>query len=87
MSQTTATDQPGGEPDEAPRGFFGRIFLFLRQVFGELRKVHTPTRGELVQYVLVVLVFVAFMMGLISVLDLGFGQLAMFVFGEGAVAN
>ncbi|MDO5617418.1 preprotein translocase subunit SecE [Kocuria sp.] len=87
MSQTTVTDHPGGEPEEAPRGIFGRLFLFLRQVLGELRKVHTPTRVELVQYVLVVLVFVAFMMALISVLDLGFGQLAMLVFGEGTIAN
>ncbi|WP_047688095.1 preprotein translocase subunit SecE [Kocuria sp. ZOR0020] len=87
MSQTTATDRPGGEPDEAPSGIFGRILLFLRQVLGELRKVHTPTRAELVQYVLVVLVFVAFMMALISVLDLGLGQLAMLVFGEGTIAN
>ncbi|NHU84730.1 preprotein translocase subunit SecE [Kocuria sp. JC486] len=87
MSQNTATERPGGEPDEAPRGIFGRILLFLRQVFGELRKVHTPTRGELVQYVLVVLVFVAFMMALISLLDLGFGQLAMLVFGEGTIGS
>ena len=36
---------------------------------------------------LVVLVFVAFMMALISLLDFGFGQLAMLVFGDGAIAS
>lgn len=87
MSQSTAVDQPGGEPQQESRGVFARVLLFLRQVIAELRKVHTPTRGELVQYTLVVLVFVAFMMALISVLDFGFGQLALWVFGEGAIAS
>ncbi|WP_144791310.1 preprotein translocase subunit SecE [Kocuria palustris] len=86
MSQSTAVDQPGGEPEQKSNGVFGRLLLFLRQVIAELRKVHTPTRRELVQYTLVVLVFVAFMMALISVLDFGFGQLALLVFGEGTVA-
>lgn len=67
-------------------GFFGRIWLFVRQVFGELKKVVTPSRRELVNYVLVVLVFVAFMMLLISLLDLGFGQVALWVFGNGEQA-
>lgn len=87
MTQSTAADHPGGEPEQQTRGVFGRLLLFLRQVIAELRKVHTPTRGELVQYTLVVLVFVAFMMVLISILDFGFGQLAMWVFGEGAIAS
>lgn len=87
MSQSTAADQPGGEPEQKSNGMFGGLLLFLRQVIAELRKVHTPTRRELVQYTLVVLVFVAFMMGLISLLDFGFGQLAMLVFGDGTIAS
>lgn len=86
MSQTTAGRSSGQPPEQdagGPRGVFGRLFLFLRQVVGELRKVVTPTRRELVNYVLVVLVFVAFMMVLISILDLAFGQAALWIFGQG----
>ncbi|ALU40707.1 preprotein translocase subunit SecE [Kocuria flava] len=89
MSQTTAgrvPGQPSGPGAEGSRGILGRLLLFLRQVVGELRKVVTPTRRELVNYVLVVLVFVAFMMVLISVLDLAFGQAALWVFGQGSNA-
>ena len=84
MSHTVTGQTPGRPADsERSRGFFGRIWLFIRQVVGELKKVVTPSRRELVNYVLVVLVFVAFMMVLISVLDLGFGQLAIWLFGHG----
>lgn len=65
------------------RGFFGRILQFLREVIAELRKVVTPTGGELVNYVLVVLVFVAFMLLLIFGLDWLFGQGAFWLFGDG----
>ncbi|CAL8899227.1 hypothetical protein KVA01_01880 [Kocuria varians] len=85
----TVTGQTPGQPTESDRklGFFGRIWLFFRQVVGELKKVVTPTRRELVNYVLVVLVFVAFMMVLISLLDLGFGQVAVWLFGNGTQAQ
>lgn len=90
MSQTTAgraSGQPPGRDADGSRGILGRLVLFLRQVVGELKKVVTPTRRELVNYVLVVLVFVAFMMMLISVLDLAFGQAALWIFGQGAAAG
>ena len=64
-------------------GFFGSIGLFFQQVIGELRKVHTPTRRELVNYTLVVLGFVIIMMLLVTVLDLLFGWGASWVFGTG----
>ena len=84
MSHTVTgetSDHPAGS--ERKRGFFARIWLFFRQVVGELKKVVAPSRRELVNFVVVVLVFVAFMMALISLLDLGFGQVAMWVFGQG----
>ena len=84
MSHTVAGQTPERPGDsDRRRGFFARIWLFIRQVVGELKKVVAPSRRELVNYVLVVLVFVAFMMVLISVLDLGFGQLAIWLFGRG----
>ncbi|HEY9497937.1 MAG TPA: preprotein translocase subunit SecE [Terrimesophilobacter sp.] len=65
------------------RGPFARIALFLRQVMTELRKVITPTRKELFNYTGVVLVFVVFMMAIVSVLDLLFGTGVGYLFGNG----
>ena len=65
------------------RGPFARIALFLRQVMVELRKVITPTRKELFNYTGVVLVFVVFMMAIVSVLDLLFGTGVGYLFGNG----
>jgi preprotein translocase subunit SecE len=55
--------------------------LFFRQVIAELRKVIWPTRDQLVTYFIVVLVFVLFMMALVSVLDFGFNKAAFAIFG------
>ena len=69
------------------RGPFARIALFIRQVFGELRKVVTPTRRELFSYTAVVLVFVVIMMALVAGLDFGFGWLVNLVFGNPEVVS
>ena len=53
---------------------------FLRQVVAELRKVVWPTQEQLITYFIVVLVFVVVVMGIVSLLDLGFGKLAFAVF-------
>ena len=58
--------------------------VFFRQVIDELRKVVTPTRSELVNYTLVVLVFVLIMMALITGFDLVFGWAISWVFGDGS---
>ncbi|HWU60274.1 MAG TPA: preprotein translocase subunit SecE [Microbacteriaceae bacterium] len=69
---------------DARRSPFARIALFLRQVFGELRKVVTPTRKELLSYTGVVLVFVIIMMAIVFGLDQLFGWLVIVVFGTGS---
>ena len=56
---------------------------FYRQVVAELRKVVWPTQEQLITYFLVVMVFVLFMIAIVSVLDLGFGKLVFWVFGGG----
>lgn len=56
-------------------------------VFGELRKVVTPTRRELINYTLVVLVFVVIMMGIVYGLDTVFSLLVNFLFGDPAVVT
>ena len=63
------------------RSPFARIALFIRQVFGELRKVVTPTPQELVKYTLVVLGFVVVMMAIVYSLDLLFTWVVNVVFG------
>ena len=69
------------------RGPFGRIGLFLRQVVGELRKVVTPTRRELISYTAIVLGFLVVMMLLVTGLDYGFGYLVSLVFGDGSLTG
>nr|WP_246326377.1 preprotein translocase subunit SecE [Actinomycetospora corticicola] len=54
---------------------------FLREVVAELRKVHWPTRRQIVVYTAVVLVFVAFMVTLVGLLDVGFQKLTFTLFG------
>jgi preprotein translocase subunit SecE len=68
---------------DSRRGGWARFVLFLRQVIDELSKVVTPTRKELINYTLVVLVFVIIMMAFVSVLDLFFGWGVSWVFGDG----
>ena len=59
------------------------IPTFYRQVVAELRKVVYPTQEQLVTYFIVVMVFVIFMMTLVSLLDLGFGKLVFAIFSGG----
>ncbi|MCU1635274.1 MAG: preprotein translocase subunit SecE [Cryobacterium sp.] len=66
---------------ETKRGPFARLSLFIKQVIGELKKVVTPTRKELLSYTGVVLVFVAIMMALVSALDWVFALAVTYVFG------
>jgi preprotein translocase subunit SecE len=54
---------------------------FLREVVAELRKVIWPGRRELLTYTTVVILFVAFVVALVSGLDLLFAQGVIAVFG------
>ena len=54
---------------------------FYRQVVAELRKVVWPTQQQLINYFVVVLVFVLVVMTIVSLLDLAFGRLVFKVFG------
>jgi len=60
---------------------FARFGRFLREVVAELRKVIWPTRNQMVTYTIVVIVFVAFMVALVGVLDLLFAKGVLAVFG------
>jgi preprotein translocase subunit SecE len=69
----------GGAPRKASP--VARLVRFLREVVAELRKVIWPTRKQLVTYTIVVLVFVAFMVALVSLLDWVFGLGVQALFG------
>jgi len=58
------------------------LALFVSQILDELRKVVRPTRSELWNYTLVVIVFVSFMMALVAAFDFGFSKLVALVFGD-----
>ncbi|MDO9458290.1 preprotein translocase subunit SecE [Nocardioides sp.] len=79
MSDSSAVrgsrDDRSGEPRKRTS-----IPTFYRQVVAELRKVVYPTQEQLVTYFIVVMVFVMVMMGIVAVLDLGFGKLAFSIF-------
>jgi preprotein translocase subunit SecE len=62
-------------------GLFARVGLFYRQVVNELRKVVWPTRKQLTTYTAVVLVFVSFIIAVVSLLDLVLTKIVFWVFG------
>ena len=67
--------------DEKKLGLIARIGLFYRQVVSELRKVVWPTRKQLTTYTSVVLVFVTFIIAVVSLLDLVLTNIVFWVFG------
>ena len=62
-------------------GLFARVGLFYRQVTNELTKVVWPTRNQLTTYTSVVLVFVTFIIAVVSLLDLVLTKIVFWVFG------
>jgi preprotein translocase subunit SecE len=82
MLQKQGQVGPDGEPIAAKRQPpAGRTkeqrtkpLQFVREVRAELRKVAWPTRGEVLNYSVIVLVTVLFMGVLVGVLDFAFGE-------------
>ena len=68
------------EQEKRP-GFFAGIFLFIKQVIDEMKKVTYPTASETWTYFVVVVVFVAAIMLFAGLLDFGFGKLSALIFG------
>ena len=91
MVSDSAADAVGAEQPRKPvsakgekkPNVFARFVVFVRQIIAELKKVVTPTRPELINYTIVVLVFVAVIMGFITVLDFGLGKLRFWLFARG----
>ena len=77
--RTGRKSDKGGNPISR---LFRSISLFVSQILDELRKVVRPTRNELWNYTLVVIVFVTVMMAMVATMDLGFAKLVGLVFGS-----
>ena len=80
----TATKTAKKAADRPGRGWrnpFAFVWNYLKQVVAELRKVIWPNRKQMVNYTAVVLVFLAFMVALIGLVDFGLAKLVMLVFG------
>ena len=75
------TATPTRERGASGESVFARLRRFLREVVAELRKVHWPTRRQIVVYTFVVLVFVAFMVALVAALDWAFAKAVFALFG------
>jgi preprotein translocase subunit SecE len=69
------------ENSEQKLNIFARAGLFYRQVTYELRKVVWPTRKQLTTYTAVVLVFVSFIIAVVSLIDLVLTKVVFWVFG------
>jgi preprotein translocase subunit SecE len=70
---TAARDRPAKPTRTGP-------VTFVRESVGELRKVVYPTGQQLLNYFVVVLVFVLFVIAYVSLLDLGLGAAVFKVF-------
>ncbi len=77
----TATKTAKKSADGRSRNPFVFVWTYLQQVVAELRKVIWPNRKQMVSYTTVVLIFLAFMVALIGLVDLGLAKLVMLVFG------
>ena len=77
MEQEVTRNEESGEK----LGIFARIALFYRQVVSELNRVVWPTREQLSTYTSVVLVFVTFIIAVVSLFDLGLTKLVFWIFG------
>ena len=71
---------PSHNTDQEALGLFGRIGLYYRQIISELRKVVWQTRNQLTTYTAVVLVFVAFVIAVVSIFDLILTKIVFWVF-------
>ncbi len=76
MTMTESTEQVAEK-----LGLFARVGLFYRQVVSELSKVVWPSRKQLSTYTAVVMVFVTFIIAVVSLFDLVITKIVFWVFG------
>jgi preprotein translocase subunit SecE len=74
--QAPQAPRPGRTADEGRTG----PAQFIREVRSELRKVAWPTRSEVINYSIIVLVAVVILTAYIALLDFGFGEAILKLF-------
>jgi preprotein translocase subunit SecE len=68
--------------DGARPNVFIRARDFIRDVISELKKVVWPTQRQLINYTIIVLVFVVIMASIIAAYDFSFTQITLRIFGN-----
>ena len=78
-----SSGRPGRAPRRRAQGgnpvsrLFQSLGLFISQILDELRKVVRPTGKELLNYTIVVIVFVLVIMGIVAALDFVFHRIVL----------
>ena len=78
--ETPTRQRKGPPPPKPPTDERTSPGQFLREVRGELRKVAWPTRAEVVNYSIIVLVALVVLTAYVAALDYGFGELLLKLF-------
>ncbi len=68
--------------DGARQKPFARVRDFIRDVISELKKVVWPTQRQLINYTIIVLVFVVIVALIIAAFDFTFTQITLRIFGN-----
>jgi preprotein translocase subunit SecE len=68
--------------DGARQNPFVRARAFVRDVISELKKVVWPTQRQLINYTIIVLVFVVIVALIIAAFDFTFTQITLRIFGN-----
>jgi len=66
----------------SPKGDRSSPGKFVREVRGELRRVHWPTRAEVINYSIVTLVVIVILTAFIAGQDYGLAEGVLWLFGE-----
>ncbi len=84
MSETSTghSEKNLGPASREGKNVFGRVSLYVREVTSELKRVVYPSAEETRRYTIIVIVFVVVITLAVTLLDVGFGRLATFVFGR-----
>jgi len=77
---TEAKKAPAKKKDQKP-GLFARLARWFREMRSELKKVSWPSKKDLINYSVVVFVFMIVMGVIIGVFDLGAGALIKLITG------
>ena len=77
-----ATRKRAAPPTPRPKEQRTSAPQFMREVRGELRKVAWPTRGEVINYSIIVLFAVVVLTAYVAALDYGFGDVLLKLFSR-----